>query len=480
MSIGNEDHVSFAGAAQSLLDDVMSDEWGQVSLSVYETARLVALAPWLDGHSARLEFLCQQQAADGSWGSPDGYAFVPTLSATEALLSSLRRPTDAGAISRQRVLLAATRGLRALQQWLRADSGYSVPDTIAVEIIAPVLVAQINTHLDHLSTESTPATGGGLPHVALPMPTGIQPVPLVAVRAALGRRDVHAMKLWASLEAIAHGSRSCRSSSRQTARSLLAAATPMWLGWSPVDDFRPGRTCTGFRRAAVGQSWGTPITYFERRGPAASPPLIWRTPCLTECWISSREDRGARSARRAWFPRTPMTQRASCMRSRSTADRVAGSLLHYRSDGYFTCFPSERTPSTSTNAHLWRPLAPIWIIALRIAAGSIRLKMVTTGCPKPAAGWDWYTEWHGVGLLRDRVKCARRSEVSARALGRGDSRGGGLGVGDAASPWFVGALGGDHRGNRLRGTDPAPRRDREARASGGSCGDGRVLVSCGV
>jgi hypothetical protein len=43
--------------AATLVSDVARQPWGQVSPSVYETARLVALAPWLDGHNARMRFL---------------------------------------------------------------------------------------------------------------------------------------------------------------------------------------------------------------------------------------------------------------------------------------------------------------------------------------------------------------------------------------------------------------------------------------
>ncbi|HKT01990.1 MAG TPA: hypothetical protein VJT31_20885, partial [Rugosimonospora sp.] len=69
---------------------MVDDAGGRVSASVYETGRLVALRPDLPGHRARLDFLLARQAPDGSWGAPGGYAVVPTLSATAALLT---RPT---------------------------------------------------------------------------------------------------------------------------------------------------------------------------------------------------------------------------------------------------------------------------------------------------------------------------------------------------------------------------------------------------
>src|SRR5438552_1106956 len=72
-----------ASDVEALLQAVVGDEWGRVAPSIYDTARLVSLAPYLPGHRERLEFLCRTQAADGGWGAPDGYAVLPTLSATE-------------------------------------------------------------------------------------------------------------------------------------------------------------------------------------------------------------------------------------------------------------------------------------------------------------------------------------------------------------------------------------------------------------
>src|SRR5205814_1748241 len=75
---------------QELLDGLVAEPAGQVSPSVYETGRVVALAPWLTGHVMRVVYLVTTQRPDGRWGpADDGYALVPTLSATDALLSAL-------------------------------------------------------------------------------------------------------------------------------------------------------------------------------------------------------------------------------------------------------------------------------------------------------------------------------------------------------------------------------------------------------
>ncbi|MFE3583282.1 prenyltransferase/squalene oxidase repeat-containing protein [Streptomyces vinaceus] len=110
-----------------------------MSPSVYETARLVALAPWLGGDAARIDFLMAAQEPDGSWGGTRGaYSWVPTLSAVDALL----RATDRGGPSATR---AATAGLRYLTT--SAPLG-PLPDTVAAELLVPALCESIEQRLN--------------------------------------------------------------------------------------------------------------------------------------------------------------------------------------------------------------------------------------------------------------------------------------------------------------------------------------------
>src|SRR6266496_4481599 len=131
--------------ASSLLKESVSDRFGQVSPSLYESARLVSAAPWLTGHQARIRFLLGRQHPDGHWGGEGAYQVIPTLSATEALLNVLRRDRPAG--HRDRVRAAAERGLRALAAWFSTGAAITLPDTVAVELLVPALVADINDHL---------------------------------------------------------------------------------------------------------------------------------------------------------------------------------------------------------------------------------------------------------------------------------------------------------------------------------------------
>ncbi len=146
-----------AAEAGALLARIAEDDQGAVSPSVYETSRLVRTARWLRGHGARLRFLIDEQHSDGTWGGqPDGYALVPTLAATEALLAELGEPAREGP-ARGELLASATAGLRALRRWLGAGPAVPVPDTIGVETLGSWLLGEINGLLAGLAIDPWPA-----------------------------------------------------------------------------------------------------------------------------------------------------------------------------------------------------------------------------------------------------------------------------------------------------------------------------------
>lgn len=150
-------------AAGELIAGLVARPWGQVSASVYETGRLVTLAPWLTGHEQRLAYLVATQRPDGGWGAPDAYALVPTLSATEALLTATTdgRPALAAAANGAELAAAATRGLRMLLHLLPRLDATSVPDTPAADLIVTALIESINTHLDRLTAHNHPRQAAG-------------------------------------------------------------------------------------------------------------------------------------------------------------------------------------------------------------------------------------------------------------------------------------------------------------------------------
>lgn len=251
-----------AAAADELITDLMVRPWGTVSPSVYESGRLVSLAPWLVGHSERVRFLLDGQQPDGRWGGPDGYALVPTLSATEALLCAvIRGESDQEALSR-----AAGRGLDWLLGWPPRGVAPLFPDTPAIELIVPALVGLVNAHLDAL--RDTAAA-----HLAvrprLRLPAGMNEATLAAVRSRVGAGAELPQKLMHALEVAgpaAHRAPNVQPTSIGTV-GASPAATAAWLGDHALPD-----SGTAARRhlEAVARRHGGPvpvgfpITVFER------------------------------------------------------------------------------------------------------------------------------------------------------------------------------------------------------------------------
>ena len=102
-----------ASAVGELVAGLTLQPDGRTSASLYETARLVSLAPWLPRHAERIRYLLAGQRPDGGWGGPEGYALVPTLSAVEGCSPRCERDTPVG-WSRDGVYDAVDRALRLL------------------------------------------------------------------------------------------------------------------------------------------------------------------------------------------------------------------------------------------------------------------------------------------------------------------------------------------------------------------------------
>lgn len=161
--------TTYVQQATRLVARVDQDGWGDVRPSLYETARVLSLAPWLPGEPRRLAHLLEEQAPDGSWGEgPQPYRLLPTLSAVEAVLAVLLR----GAESEQdgaRLMATAQRGLAALRALPPAGPW---PDTAAAEILVPGLVARINEQLELAAADGRPQLGQWRPGPRLAVPGG--------------------------------------------------------------------------------------------------------------------------------------------------------------------------------------------------------------------------------------------------------------------------------------------------------------------
>jgi halimadienyl-diphosphate synthase len=346
-------------AVGALLSEMSSDSWGAVAPSVYETARLVTLAPWLAGHRQRVLFLLRSQHRDGSWGGPDGYGLIPTLSATEALLVSLRRWWQGGnrqALDYADVVSAADRGLRTLFGWLRAGVRVVVPDMIGAEIVVPALVARVNAHLDGFMPEPVIGLDSWRGSGRLVLPSGVDG----GLLARLGHlvRHGHALpaKLLHSLEALGPAVRGTPLIDPvQGSVGCSPAATAAWLR-----DRAGCRAAVGYLEAVQDRGRGpvpgvTPVTVFERS---------WVVAALTTVGIGVRVPRGLVGSLHAAFgefgvaagpglpPDSDDTASALYALAQLGSPRSLDCLLAYQVDAHFSCFPNERTPSTSTNAHI--------------------------------------------------------------------------------------------------------------------------------
>jgi hypothetical protein len=137
-------------AAQQLIQESMDDLWGDVSPAIYDTARVLLLERSLQP-SGSLDFLLRHQKQDGSWGTPHAYCLVPSLAATASLLDltlkAARGEEIAGDASD--VSLAAWRGLDFLAHALRDTT--ELPDLVAIELIVPALVEEIENTLTALA-----------------------------------------------------------------------------------------------------------------------------------------------------------------------------------------------------------------------------------------------------------------------------------------------------------------------------------------
>jgi hypothetical protein len=392
-------------AAAELIREMIDDPLGDVAPSTYDTARLVSLAPWLDGHAARLDFLCDTQGRDGAWGAPDGYGIVPTLSATEALIACLRRPPGPErGIDPGRLAAAAARGLAALRRWLERGTTVAVPDTIAVELVVPAMVAAINRQLDAEAVEPSPHSERWSVRRRLGVPAGFDPDAPAALRARIDRAEPVPQTWWASVESIevpiagidrvrpVDGAVAC--SPAATAAWLAAIRGVSSAGSTGTAIADAVRYLDRLQARGGGPVPGvTPITYFEwawvLSGLADVAPGRPVAPELLDGLAAALGPHGAPAAP-GLPPDCDDTAVVLTALARHGRSHRPDCLLRYRTDDHFACFPAERTPSTSTNAHaleavecavadrpaMWPRLAPAitavsrWLLDAQDADGS--------------------------------------------------------------------------------------------------------------
>lgn len=368
----------------ALVADMAADPWGRFSPSVYETGRIVALTPSLPGHAERVGFLLREQHGDGRWGGPGDYDIVPTLSATHALLTETSRPGAHPEVAR-----AAERGVRALADRLRLNT--LLPDTVAIELMVPGLVDDINAHLERL----------GRP--PLTSPKGTYADLLAQLRTAVSQGHPLPEKLLHSLEVVGEPAQSAPFVKPVHGRVVgcSPAATAVWLGDEAVRDER--NPCVRYLRAVQEPGGGVPVA-----APLALFERSWVLSTLVSAGLDVRVPRELVDDLHAAFspegaaggdglpPDVDDTATALYALALLGSPRSPESLWHYEADDHFRCFPEERTPSTSANAHVLQAIGASLGLDLPdreryVAAAKTLTRWL--GERQDADG-GWHDKWH--------------------------------------------------------------------------------------
>lgn len=418
--------VDVPEAARRLTAGLLTEPWGQMSPSVYETGRLVRIAPWLDGHHARIRFLIDSQRPDGGWGpsagpehpvgtgaTPSAYHLVPTLSATEALLSLLVEPVAADAVAgsgrvagepvpRAAVVAAAQAGLAALARTVNSRDAESAPDTPAIELIVPALVAAVNERLGALAGD--PALASMVATVpALNLPVGMDAGLLTRVRAYSATGADLPLKLLHSLEVL--GQAAVGAQVPISAVGMIGAspaATAAWLGGrrTPAPTGRVAAALTGLAREYGGPVPSVvPITVFERAwvlGTFAAADLTVETPAELVRAMADTVGDGVTPGGAGLPPDADTTSMVLYTLARLGRPVSVDGLREFEADTHFRTWQDERTPSTTTNAHVLDALgvAAAYRPGGRAGVAAAVDKVVGWLAAQQLPDGSWLDKWH--------------------------------------------------------------------------------------
>lgn len=401
--------VDVLTACEGLIAEIAGNPWGQLSPSVYETGRLVTLAPWLTDHARRITFLLSTQRSGGGWEAPDGYGLVPTLSATEALLTTLQRdgtrdqPGGDQHPRRDRLCEAVSQALSRVFGWLRSPAAVPIPDTPAVEIIVPALVAALNRHLDRMSGSPLagldPSWGSG----RLSLPDALDGRILAAITAGLDLGAPLPAKLMHSLEVVGPSARGAFGVRPVPPGTVGAspAATAAWLGNHKPP--APGDPAVGYLEDVVSRHGGAapsvvPITMFERAwvlSTLAAAGLNPTVPPQLLASLAAAVGENGTPGGAGLPPDADTTAVVLLVLSRLGFPQAPDCLWTFETGTHFVTWHGERTPSVTTNAHVLDVLAD----GLARAAAASRARVAAD----KVARWlrdqqredgTWVDKWH--------------------------------------------------------------------------------------
>ncbi|MFD5513620.1 prenyltransferase/squalene oxidase repeat-containing protein [Streptomyces sp. NPDC127051] len=392
-------------AAAKLITDLIAAPWGRPTPSLYETARLVTLAPWLTGHHRRLQHLLGAQHSDGNWGPAvsEGFALVPTLSATEALLTTMQRTPALSGTDRARVTESAHRGLQAALRQLTSRRT-PLPDTHAIELVVPALIEAVNTHLHQLHDAPSPDLPAWPGPGRLPLPPDVDPTLLASLRSRLQAGGPVPDKVLYSLETTGDAARGARAVRPVPPGTVGAspAATAAWLGPAPTSGpaLRYLETVVSDNDALAPAP--VPIDVFERAavvGVLARAGLRPQVPApLVKGLIDALGPEGAPGG--AGLPADGDTTSIVLFTlAQLGIPQDPGCLFKYEQDDHFCTWPGERTASPSTNAHQLEALGQYLASAGPNPPDAPRYQAAVTKtstwiCDQQRADGSWDDKWH--------------------------------------------------------------------------------------
>lgn len=359
---GSPPHIPepFVSQAFRLVTAVDGDAWGSVRPSVYETARVISWAPWLSGHDQRLTWLLKQQDNHGSWGEgPDPYRLLPTLSAVEAVLSVLRYDASPARM-REELELAAADGLAALRSLSPAGPW---PDTAAIEILVPALVAQTSEHLDQPAIRALPKLGTWSRRARLAVPHGFDAALPDQVAQRCRSASVLPAKLHHTLEGIA---RHAPLSGVPLSGGLIGSSPAATAAWAAAaTDLPDARAQAVTQLSAVARRYdglfpeAAPIAVFERLWVAAAlAGAGLPEPCLptVRAWVTQIYGPSGVRGAPGLLPDADDTAMAILVSALVDQPRDPAPLSVFEARTHYDCYVGEDTGSVTANAHALQAL----------------------------------------------------------------------------------------------------------------------------